>query len=68
MSNPFKKITKNAETSKKKWDGIRTEATSSTKTCKGCGAPRPKKTNLTTCNYCGFTFMDIDVEIKADED
>jgi hypothetical protein len=67
MSNPFKKITKNAENSKKEWDSVRTSADAKTKQCDGCGAPRPKGTDLTICNFCGGQFMEIDVEVKADK-
>jgi len=65
MANPFKKITKNANESKKDWGGNKTSETS-TRKCEGCGAARPKDTNLTTCDYCGFKFMTITNEIKTD--
>ena len=66
MSNPFKKTIKNANESQKKWE--RNESSkASTRLCEGCGAARPKETNLTTCDYCGFKFMTIDNEIKTDK-
>jgi DNA-directed RNA polymerase subunit RPC12/RpoP len=65
MANPFKKITKNAIDSKKDWGGNKTSKTK-TRKCEGCGAARPKDTNLITCDYCGFHFMTIDNEIKPD--
>lgn len=65
MSNPFKKIVKNANESQKDWGTNSTSETSSRK-CENCGAARPKDTNLTTCDYCDFMFMDIDNEIKTD--
>lgn len=59
MSNPFKKITTNAETSKSDLHsrGQQTETRTSSESCKTCGAPRPKKTNLVTCDYCRQPFM-----------
>jgi len=68
MSNPFKKIAKNAESTKSEtqWKGSKKNATVKSTTCQQCGAPRPKNTDLTTCDYCKFKFMDIDVVIKSD--
>lgn len=66
MSNPFKKTIKNANETQKKWKRNETSETKSRK-CEGCGAARPKDTNLTICDYCGFKFMTIDVEIKIDK-
>ncbi len=66
MANPFKKIAENASGSQKEWE--RNEhASTHTRKCEGCGAARPKDTNLTTCDYCGFKFMTIDAEIKTDK-
>ncbi len=65
MANPFKKIAKNANESQKDWGRKETSETN-TRKCEGCGAARPKDTNLTTCDYCGFKFMTIDNEIKTD--
>ncbi len=67
MSNPFKKIIKNTESSNPIYKkGRRDNSEVKTNTCPNCKAPRPVETNLTTCDYCGFKFMDIDNEIKAD--
>ncbi|SEC35319.1 hypothetical protein SAMN04489761_2755 [Tenacibaculum sp. MAR_2009_124] len=66
MANPFKKITDNANKTKKVWTESREDSRTDTRTCEGCGAARPKDTNLTTCDYCGFRFMDIDEEVKTD--
>jgi len=68
MSNPFKKIAKNAESNKseKQWKGAKNSSNVESRTCEQCGAPRVKNTNLTTCDYCGFKFMDIDSTIKSD--
>ena len=66
MCNPFKQITDNANKSQKKWE--RKEASELVgRKCDGCGSARPKDTNLTTCDYCGFKFMSIDEEIKTDK-
>jgi len=65
MANPFKKIVKNANETTKEWDRKETSETSSRK-CENCGAARPKDTNLTTCDYCGFQFMTIEEQIKTD--
>lgn len=67
MSNPFKKITSNANSSKKVWGNERETSETKTRKCEDCGAARPKDTNLTTCDYCGFKFMTIDKEIKMDK-
>lgn len=67
MSNPFKKTTKNANESKKVWQGESATSSTTSRKCEGCGAARPKDTNLTTCDYCDFKFMTIDEEIKIDE-
>lgn len=66
MSNPFKKITDNANKTQKKWERNETSE-AKTRKCDGCGAARPKDTNLTTCDYCGFKFMTINTEIKTDK-
>ena len=66
MANPFKKIITNANKTPKEKDANETSSTDSKK-CKNCGAVRPKDTNLTTCDYCGFKFMTIDDEIKIDK-
>jgi len=68
MTNPFKKITSNAETSKSKSyaQAEQTETRVTTKTCGTCGAPRPKKTNLVKCDYCQQPFMVGVQNFKAD--
>ena len=66
MSNPFKKITDNSEKTKKKWDFIKETSNVNSKLCNSCGAPRPKKTNLTTCAYCDSQFMNIQEQIISD--
>lgn len=66
MSNPFKKIVQNTKESEKHYSkGAKTTSEIKTRVCKNCKAPRPADTNLTTCDYCGFKFMDIDVVIKS---
>ena len=65
MTNPFKKIIKTANSTQKKYEKIE-ESSMSTTTCSNCGAGRPLDTNLTTCDYCGFKFMDIKAQIKTD--
>lgn len=67
MSNPFKKIINNSNTTKKIWSEEKIESKTDTKKCNSCGAARPKETNLTTCDYCGFKFMTIDAKIKTDK-
>lgn len=64
MANPFKKTTKNANDTQKKWDDERAESKSDTRRCENCGAARPSDTNLTTCDYCGFKFMELSEIIK----
>jgi len=66
MANPFEKIIKNSEKTKKQWDSEKKDSTVDAKQCNTCGAPRPKKTNLTTCDYCGTRFMSIDEKITPD--
>ena len=66
MANPFKKITTNANNTQKKYGTENETSKTNTRKCKGCGAARPADTNLTTCDYCGFKFMDIDGEIRID--
>ncbi len=65
MPNPFKKITNNANTTTKKYGTERATSETKTRKCEDCGAARPSDTNLTTCDYCGFRFMEIEGEIKA---
>ncbi len=67
MGNPFKKITNTSNKHKKEVETVRESAGAETRKCEGCGAARPKDTNLTTCDYCGFRFMTIDNEIKTDK-
>lgn len=66
MSNPFKKITSNANENKKQWGEERKTSETITRKCEGCGAARPKETNLTTCDYCGFKFITTNEIIKLD--
>lgn len=66
MPNPFKKITNNANQTKKVYGNEREASKTDSRKCEGCGAARPKDTNLTTCDYCGFKFMTINNEIKTD--
>lgn len=68
MTNPFKKITTNAETTKGKsqYQQQRFDTVVDTKTCFSCGAPRPKNTNLVQCDYCRTRFMDDVGEFKSD--
>jgi len=61
--NPFSKYTKIAKETHKKWDEHRENSHSNSRTCENCGAARPKDTNLSTCGYCGFKFMDTDIQI-----
>lgn len=67
MSNPFKKIVKNSNETKKDWGNEQKESSTSSRKCESCGAARPKETNLTTCDYCGFKFMTINEKIKTDK-
>lgn len=68
MANPFKKIIKNTEESSQAYKrGSKTTSEIKTRMCENCKAPRPADTNLTTCDYCGFKFMNIDQEIKTDQ-
>jgi hypothetical protein len=64
LGNPFKKISQKSKETKKVWGSDNKQAGAKTRCCEQCGAPRPQATNLTTCAYCGFKFMDISVEIK----
>lgn len=68
MSNPFKKIVQNTtDVQNPRYEEHKTTASKvSTRACKNCKAPRPADTNLTTCDYCDFAFMDIHAEIKSD--
>lgn len=68
MPNPFKKIVKNTEESKQLLykKGVKTTSEVKTRICENCKAPRSIDTDLTTCDYCGFEFMSIDIEIKPD--
>lgn len=68
MSNPFKKITANSQNSKTSLysSGEKIAATSYTLACATCGAPRPKKSNLATCDYCKSPFMNTNTVINAD--
>lgn len=65
MSNPFKKIAKSSNETSKKWGSAKETSETSARKCEQCGAPRPENTNLTTCDFCGFKFMDIDVIVKS---
>jgi len=64
--NPFKKIIINSIETKPVYDGVQIDASIESKTCKSCGAPRPNKSNLATCAFCGTKFMDIDAQITSD--
>lgn len=68
MSNPFKKIAINAETSRGKMytQGERTETSAASKSCEACGAPRPRNSNLVKCDYCKTSFMKNVQSFNAD--
>lgn len=66
MSNPFNKILKNAKDSGKDWGDSRETSEAKSRSCEQCGAARPKDTNLTTCDYCGFAFMTIASDVRAE--
>ena len=68
MSNPFKKITTNAVTSRSEINtrDQKIETTVASICCDGCGAPRPKNSNLVTCDYCRKPFMENVKNFKAD--
>lgn len=69
MPNPFKKIVNNTVASEQAYKkGAKTTSKITTRVCASCAAPRPANTNLTSCDYCGFVFMDIEAEISADND
>ncbi len=66
MSNPFKKISENAKKTKaeKQWKNAKDSSEIGAITCRNCGAPRPKDTDIRKCEYCGYEFMSIDSPIK----
>jgi ribosomal protein L37AE/L43A len=64
MNNPFKKVADISKETAKKWDNVKEEPSVQTVTCPQCAAPKPVNTNIATCAYCGFKFMDITVNIK----
>lgn len=68
MSNPFKKIADNAKNTKnvQQHIGVKTVTSSYAMACETCGAPRPKNTNLSICDYCRSPFMQINYTIKSD--
>ena len=65
--NPFSKYTKIAKETKKDWQEHKEDSNNYTRKCENCGAARPKDTNLIKCDYCGFIFMEINIQIKKDE-
>ena len=65
MINPFKKTVNNANKTKKVYGDEHETSKTETRKCKNCGAVRPADSNLTTCDYCGYKFMNIDEEIKV---
>ncbi len=64
MTNPFKKLVKTANETQKRYDK-REKSETESRRCEQCGAARPKDTNLVKCAYCGFSFMDINEQIKV---
>jgi hypothetical protein len=68
MSNPFKKIVTNAQTSKNTMykEDEQKQTIVTTKSCGTCGAPRPKKSNLVKCAYCRQAFMINVQNFKSD--
>ena len=66
MKDLFKKLAQTAQDSKKEYDSEKKHSEVNTKTCNSCGAPRPKTSNLVTCEYCKTPFMNIDTQIKTD--
>jgi hypothetical protein len=67
MSNPFKKISDTSRETAKKWDNTKITPAVQTITCPQCAAPRPVNTNIASCAYCGFRFMDLTVIIKPEQ-
>lgn len=64
MRNPFKKIAENSIETSKKWENIKVESTLNTIACPRCGAPRPVNTNVGTCDYCHYKFMNVKVMVS----
>jgi len=64
MNNPFKKIADNAKETSKKWENYKNAPTLHTVACPRCGAPRPVNTNVGTCDYCHYKFMNIEVMVS----
>lgn len=68
MLNPFKKITANSENTKSSLysSGAKSVVAFYTLACTSCGAPRPKNSNLATCDYCKSPFMLTNTVINTD--
>lgn len=68
MLNPFKKITANSENTKSSLysSEAKSVVASYALACTSCGAPRPKNSNLATCDYCKSPFMLNNTIIKSD--
>lgn len=61
MKNPFDKIKKKTDETALKWE-TKENSSIETKTCKTCGAPRPKNTNIVICDFCGNNFMNMNTQ------
>ena len=65
----FSRLSANARASTRPHPEQRDAADARARTCATCGAPRPERTDLRTCDYCGTAFMTAPAEeVRAHDD
>lgn len=69
MPNPFSRLSRNASASTRPHPEQRTTSEARARTCATCGAPRPTRTDLRACDYCGTAFMTApERDVRADDE
>ena len=69
MPNPFSRLSRNATASTRAHPEQRDASQARARTCATCGAPRPARTDLRTCDYCGTVFMTAPTqEVRPDDE
>ena len=65
----FSRLARNAAASTRPHPEQRDAAEARARACATCGAPRPERTDLRTCDYCGTAFMTAPAEVvRAGDD
>ncbi|MDR0480764.1 MAG: hypothetical protein LBG66_02640 [Gallionellaceae bacterium] len=63
--NPFQQLAENSQNSAHQDDRVVEDSTVAARKCPRCGAPRPARTDISHCAYCGERYMVVPVHVPA---